>query len=286
MISFKTIMKKLKGTKLCDALGGYLFLLPNFIGFFVFTSLAVFASFLLSFPDWDILSTPGWVCIQSFTNLAKEHFFRKYIGNTLLLMMGIPAAILLSLGLALILNRKAKKTVFFRTLYFFPTICTAVAIHTLWRWIYNPGMGLLNTTWANPPLVLMGMWTAIGGYSMILCLAELQTIDPELYGAAEIDGAGRLQKFRRVTCPMLAPTALLISIIGIIAAFHGGFQAVYIMTGKCLPVTSTTSSYYNNAHEWFKMGYANFITWFLFILILIVTPFNWKYARRAAERGY
>lgn len=279
-------MKKFKGTKLCDAFGGYLFLLPNFIGFFVFTSMAVFASFLVSFPDWNILSTPGLIGIQSFTNLVKDHLFRKYVGNALFLIMGIPAAILLSLGLALVLNRKTKKTVFFRTLHFLPTICTAVAIHTLWRWIYNSDLELSSPTLANPPLVLMGMWTAIGGYSMILCLAGLQTIDPELYGAAEIDGAGRLQKFWRVTLPMLTPTALLISITGVIAAFHGGFQAVYIMTGKYLLVTSTTSSYYNNAHEWFKMGYAIFITRFLFILILIVTLFNWKYAKRAAERDY
>ncbi len=275
-------MKAFRNSKMCDGFGGYLFLLPNLLGFFVLTSLAVLASFLLGFSGWDAASQSGWVGARSASGTA----FWEYAGNTLFLLMGIPAAIFLSLGLVLVLSRKLKGTVFYKVLYLVPAITTAASIHLLWRWIYEPHLGLLSsllarvgagsaltsgTVWANLPLVLVGFWIGIGGYSMVLYLAGLQTIDRELYDTAEMDGTSRWQEFRSVTWPMLIPTTFFILTLSVIAGLQGGFHAAYIMAG------GNSACMYSGAHQWFKMGYAVFVTRFLSVLIPVVILFNWRY---------
>ncbi len=294
-------MKIWRRPKFRDTIGGYFFLLPNFLGFLLFTSLPVLASLLLAFVDWDILTPPKWVGIENFARLMKDHLFWKYVGNTLFLMIGIPVGMFASLALALLMNRKLRGIVIFRTIYFLPSLSAGVALCMLWRWIYNPDFGLLNAflakvgidgpewlssiVWAKPALMLMGLWTGIGGTTMILYLAGLQTIDLELYEAADIDGANGWQKFWNITWPMLTPTTFFVFVMGIIGGFQGGFQAVYIMTGGGPAGATTTISYYiyNNAYQWFKMGYAASIAWFLFLVILVVTLFNWKYGGKVVH---
>ena len=294
-------MKIWRRPKFRDTIGGYFFLLPNFLGFLLFTSLPVLASLLLAFVDWDILTPPEWVGIENFVRLMKDHLFWKYVGNTMFLMIGIPVGMFASLALALLMNRKLRGIVIFRTIYFLPSLSAGVALCMLWRWIYNPDFGLLNAflakvgidgpewlasiVWAKPAIMLMGLWTGVGGTTMILYLAGLQTIDLELYEAADIDGANGWQKFWNITWPMLTPTTFFIFVMGIIGGFQGGFQAVYIMTGGGPAGATTTISYYiyNNAYQWFKMGYAASIAWFLFLVILIVTLFNWKYGGKVVH---
>ncbi len=297
-------MNLFRNKRLRDYLEGYLFLLPNFAGFLVFTSLPVLASLLLAFVKWDLLTgIEGiqWIGVQNFTTLMKDHRFWKYVGNTMFLMMGIPIGMFASLGLALVMNRKLRGIVFFRTVYFLPSISAGVALWVLWRWIYEPHFGLLNsflanvgisgpqwlgsTVWAKPALMIMALWTGMGGYNMILYLAGLQGVDPELYEAAEIDGASGWQKFWNVTWPMLTPTTFFIFVMSVIGGFQGGFEAAYIMTGGGPGGATTTISYYiyNNAYQWLKMGYAASIAWFLFLVILIVTLFNWKYGGKVVH---
>lgn len=298
------MMNLFRNKTLRDYLGGYLFLLPNFAGFLVFTSLPVLASLLLAFVKWDLLTGVAgiqWVGVQNFITLMKDHHFWKYVGNTMFLMMGIPIGMFASLGLALVMNRKLRGIVFFRTVYFLPSISAGVALCVLWRWIYEPDFGLLNsflanvgingpqwlgsTVWAKPALMIMALWTGMGGYNMILYLAGLQGVDPELYEAAEIDGASGWQKFWNVTWPMLTPTTFFIFVMSVIGGFQGGFEAAYIMTGGGPAGATTTISYYiyTNAYQWFKMGYAASIAWFLFVVILVVTLFNWKYGGKVVH---
>ena len=166
----------------------------------------------------------------------------------------------------------------------------------LWSWLYAPDVGLINqliykltglkgppwlvhTAWAKPALILMGLWTGMGGRSMLLYLAGLQTIDPGLYEAAEIDGAGAWGKFRHVTWPMLGPTTFFIFIMGVIDGFQMGFQQAYVMTGGGPAGSTTTLSYYifTEAFVELNMGYASAVAWFLFLLVLVVTLANWKF---------
>ncbi len=154
--------------KLNEIIAGYAFILPNIVGFLIFTSLPVLASFILSFVDWDLLTPPKFVGISNFINLLgfttipdtvhhwwdyilfwqvmepKDPYFWKYLGNTIFLMLNIPIVMAGSLFLAIVLNQKIKGMVIFRTIYFLPTITTGVATYLLWRWLFNTDFGLIN----------------------------------------------------------------------------------------------------------------------------------------------
>ena len=289
---------------------GYLFLLPNFLGFLVFTSVPVIASFLLAFTDFNMLK-PDVVHFVGFSNFVKlfsDPEFGYYCYNTIFLMLAIPISIFGSLGLALLLNRKLRGIVFYRTCYFLPTISSGVAIYVLWRWIYNTDIGLFNTAirnfgdlihinfqgiewltdsrWAKPALIIMGVWQTVGGHNMILYLAALQGVPRSLYEAADIDGANEWQKFWNITWPMISPTTFFILIMSIIGGFQSGFDSAYIMTGGgpytrifggAGPYGSTKTIMfyvYDNAFGALSdMGYAAAISWVLFVIIFFFVFF-------------
>lgn len=296
------------GNKKIDYLKSYGFILPNFIGFACFTFLPVIASFILAFFSWDIVRFPQFRGIGNFTQLLSFHWgngfklsfsdpqFWQYFRNTLFLMSAVPVSMALSLFLAVILNQKLRGTVFFRSVYFIPSICSGVALLMLWSWLYNADVGLINqaissvtglkgpnwlghTAWAKPALMIMGLWTGMGGRDMILYLAGLQTIDPTLYEAADIDGVGAWGKFKHITWPMLSPTTFFIFIMSIIDGFQTGFQQAYVLTQGGPAGSTTTLSYYifTQAFVELNIGYASAIAWFLFLLVFAVTMINWKF---------
>jgi len=282
------------------------FLSPNLLGFLVFTSFPVIFALGLSLFRWDLFHSPQFVGLQNFSDLlgwssenggrtANDPEFWKYLGNTLFLMIGIPINIGASLVLALVLNQKLPGRVFFRSIFYLPSLCAGVGLMLLWLWIYNPELGLLNYLlarfsirgpdwlnsyhWAKPSLMLMGLWGAMGGANMIIFLAGLQRVPPELYEAARMDGANAWQCFRHITWPMLMPTTFFILITSVIFGFQGDFDSVYVMTRGGPEGATTTLSYYifNHAFQWFNMGYAAAITAVLFVLVLILTLLLWRF---------
>jgi multiple sugar transport system permease protein len=288
------------------------FLAPNLAGFLVFTSLPVIAAFGLSFFRWDLFNAPEFVGLANYFDLlgwhaeegrtaANDPEFWQYLGNTLFLMLVIPLNMAGSMFLAIVLNQKLRCRVFFRTIFFLPTVCAGVGIMLLWKWIYDPDFGLLNNFlslfgvegllwlqsyhWAKPALMIMTLWAGIGGTNMILYLAGLQTISPELFEAAEIDGAGTWSKFVHITYPMLMPTSFFIFITSMIAGFQGGFEMAYVMTQGGPAGSTTTVSYYiyDHAFRFFNMGYAAAIAVVLFVFVLLVTLVNWKYGGRKVQ---
>jgi len=282
-----------------DIIAGYTFILPNFTGFLVFTSIPVIASLVLAFLSWDILTPAKFVGFNNFITLFKDKDFWYYLYNTVFFMLGIPLSMAFSLFLAILVNQKLKGITIFRTIFFLPVISSMVAIALVWRWIYNPDFGLLNsflryflkqqpqwlssTLWAKPALMFMGIWNG-AGYSMLLYLEALQSIPEDLYEAARIDGASAWQQFRKITWPMLSFVNFFVIVMGVI----GGFQAFgvqYVMTGGGPAGSTTTVVYYvyNNAFQWFKMGYASSIAWVLFIFIFGFTLLQWKYGKKAGE---
>ena len=299
--------------------GGYAFLMPNFIGFMLFVFLPVIASLLLSFASWEILreKTPTFVGLSNFARLLADQDFWFYIYNTAFLMLGIPIGMALSLGLALLLNKGIRMIRLFRMVYFLPTVTSGIALLVLWLWIYQPLYGLVNQTlarigiegpdwlggsvslqflkdwfgidptcyWAKLALMLMGLWTGVGGYNMILYLAGLQGINPELYEAAEVDGASSWQKFRHITWQMLSPTTFFIFIMSLIDGFQGGFQAAYVMTRGGPAGSTTTISFYifQQLYENDRVGYASSIAWFLFLVIFLLTIVSWRYGGKVVH---
>lgn len=281
------------------------FLLPNLLGFLLFTAWPVVASLLLAFCSWDLLTPPRWIGFSNFTRLlgfhhdgagwaANDPLFWQYLGNTLFMMLNLPVNLIGSLGLAMLLNQKLRGTYAYRLVYFLPSILAGVPIYYLWRWIYNPNHGLLNSLlgiigidgpdwlgsalWAKPALMLMGSWLAIGGSGMILYLAALQGVPKELHEAAHIDGANAWQRFRLVTWPAVMPVTFFIFTMGIIYGLQSGLDSAYIMTAGGPNGTTTTLGFYiyQKAYLRFEMGYASALTGVLFTLVLGMTLINWR----------
>ncbi|NLF29959.1 MAG: extracellular solute-binding protein [Planctomycetes bacterium] len=136
--------------------------------------------------------------------------------------------------------------------------------------------------WAKPAFVLVGLWAGVGGFNMVLYLAALQGISPHLYEAASIDGATRWQQFKSITWPLLSPTTFFIFVMSVIGGFNGGFEAAFVMTQGGPQGATTTLSYhiYQNAFQWYRMGYAAALAWMLFVVVFIVTLINWRFGGR------
>jgi ABC-type sugar transport system permease subunit len=296
-----------------EARAAFLFLLPNAAGFLAFTFLPLIAAFALSLTRWGITDTPSFAGLSNFAQIlgvhrthrglaANDPEFWRYLYNTVFLMAGIPVGIALSLLLALLLNQRLRGRVFFRTLFFLPQVCSAVAVALLWKWIFESEIGLLNTglrsigvahppqwllstQWAKPAFIIMTLWMTVGGYNCVLYLAGLQNIPPELYEAAEIDGAGAWHRLRHITWPMLSPTTFFVLVMSVIGGFQGGFIAAFIMTdGGPAGATTTLMFYiYQHAFRWFEMGYASALAMIMFLMILGLTLVNWRIGRRVVH---
>jgi len=300
------------------------FLLPNLLGFLVFTFLPILACFALSLTDYrlapiaslaDLRRQITFVGLDNFVRLlgfsreaggisANDPEFWRYLGNTLFLMLGIPLSIAGSLLLALLLNQRLRGITIFRTIYFLPTVSSAVAVCIVWKWILHQQpneIGLLNNVlmtlglahppdwlgtmqWAKPAFIIMVLWLAIGGYNCVLYLAGLQGIPQELYEAADLDGAGSWARLRHITWPLLSPTTFFVTTMSIIAGIQGSFlfTAAFLMTaGGPAGATTTLMLYiYNYAIAWHQLGYASAIAAVLFLLVFTFTLINWKYGQR------
>jgi len=304
-------MRQRQESSRAEARAGFLFILPWVFGFVVFTLGPIVASLVLSFCDYDVLHPPRWAGVSNYQALVIQDrpLVLKSLGNAVYLAaVGIPLGMVTSLTMALLLNTKLRGQQWYRTFFYMPSIVPVVATSVLWAFILNSdaNRGLVNAawqatfshwlglpppgwlsvpSWAKPGLIFMGLWGAGGG--MILWLAGLQSISPTLYEAASLDGAGWWSQFRHVTLPMLSPYIFFNLIMGTIGALQT-FETAYILGG-----TSGGSStgpddsllvpvvyLFNNAFQYFKMGYASALAWLLFILILGLTLGQLKLAPR------
>jgi multiple sugar transport system permease protein len=286
-----------------EALAAYLFLLPNIVGFVIFTAGPVLAALGISLVSWNLLNPPQWLGLENYANLIHDADFWASLRATLYYTLGsVPLGIVLSLALAAALNQKIHGIGIYRTVYFIPVVSSMVAVSLMWRWMYNPTSGILNyaldrvftfmhlniappdwlqsTTWAMPAIVIMSIWKGLG-YNMVIYLAGLQGIPTTFYEAAEIDGATGWAKFRHITLPLLTPTTFFVLIMSFIGSFQV-FEQAYIMTaGGPARATVTTVYYiYQNGFQWYKMGYASAVAWVLFALIMVLTMIQWRYQNR------
>ena len=280
-----------------EKIAGLGFLSPNLIGFAIFSLLPIIASLFLTFTSWNLATHPRFVGLGNFFNLLKDELFWKYLWNTFYYAIGtIPLTVILSFFLAFLLNRKIHGIVFFRTLYFLPSITLLAAIAIVWSWLYNADFGLFNyflgklgitgprwlqsKTWAMPAIIIMGIWKGVG-YSMLIFLAGLQSIPEQYYEAAEIDGADGWHKITHITIPLISPTTFFVLVTTTIGAIQG-FDQFYIMTRGGPSGATTTLVYYifQNAFEWFKMGYAATLAMMLFIIVLVLTLLQWRLANK------
>lgn len=268
--------------------------MPNLIGFLVFTLLPVFASLILSFTDWDLLTPLKWVGFSNFTTMFTDEIFIKVMKNTVLfVVVTVPARMALALLVAVALNQKLRGTLVFRTAFFMPVISSTVAIALVWQWIFNADFGPLNnilfalgmnntpnwltsTKYAMPALIIVSIWQGIG-FNMVIFLAGLQGIPEQLYEAAHIDGANRWKQFWKITLPMLSPTTFFVLVMTTIGSFQV-FDLAMIMTegGPANATNTLVYHIYRNAFQFFHMGYAAALAWVLFIIVFAITLFQFR----------
>jgi len=272
----------------------WLFVLPAFLGTFLFVILPVFASFAISFLKWDMLSPPRFVGFDNYIDLFCDPTFYQVLGNTFYYAFCVSVlGVILPLILAVILDRKIKGAGLFKMIYFLPFITPMVVVAIVWEWIFDPYRGALNwfllgakIEWLYDPhiamvaMILVSVWKLIG-YNMVLFLAGLSGIDTSLYEAAKIDGASEVKNFFYITVPVLSPTIFFVMIITVISSFQV-FDLIYLMT-QGGPLNSTNVIVYwlyNNAFEYFRVGQASAIAYVLFFIILGLTALQWKLRKK------
>jgi multiple sugar transport system permease protein len=276
------------------------FLLPNALGFLVFTLLAILAALGLSFLEWDMLTPPKFVGTENFTRLLlKDKAFRQALVNTLYYTVGtVPFSVILGLAVAVALNRKdIKGRNWFRAAYFLPAVTSLVAVSLVWSFIFDANSGLFNgvlrmigisdppawlssTSWALPAVMIVAVWGSLG-YNMVLFLAGLQGIPRALYEAADIDGAGAWQQFWHITVPMLSPTTFFVVVIAVINSFQVFGQVLVLTQGGPANATNTIVYYiYEQGFQFFQMGYASAAAWILFLIIFALTLLQMRLQRR------
>lgn len=285
------------------ARAGWLFASPALLVIAVFFFLPVLAALLLSLTDFDIyaladLDNLRFVGLRNYVRLLETPLFWKALGNTLLfVVLGVPLSIVLSLGTALLLNAGvARLKGIFRTALFAPVVTTLVAVAVIWKYLLHTQYGLINyvlglvgidpvdwlgdPSWSMPAIVLFAVWKNYG-YNMVIFLAALQNIPPDLYEAARVDGAGPVQQFRFVTLSALAPTLSLVGILTM-AGYFQLFAEPYVMT-RGGPLQSTTSVLYfmyDEGFKWWNLGAASAVAFVLFLLMFAVTLVQFRIARR------
>lgn len=277
-----------------EAIIFYLTTSPWIIGFLLFTVIPMGMSLYLSFTSWKVLSPPVWIGVQNYVTMFTNDpdFYQSLKVTVLFAVTSVPLQMLVALSLAILLNEATRAVGFFRTAFYIPSIVASVASAVLWTWIFNPRFGPINgllrtlgmgtPQWLNDPnyalaaLVIMSTW-GVGG-QMLIFLAGLKGMPKSLYEAAEVDGAGRLTRFLRITLPMLSPTIffnLVMSLIGAFQTFDSAFVISTARAGQIGAPLKSTLFYllhlYQEGFTYLNMGYASALAWVLFVVILCVT---------------
>ena len=276
----------------------FAFTSPWVIGFLSFGIYPIIISFYYSLCQYDVLREPMFIGLENYrTILYEDAYFWKTIWNTLYYtIFRVPINIFLSLLIAILLNRTLKASGLIRATFFLPSLISGVALSVIWIWIFNPQIGLLNTilaffglngplwlqdeNWSKLSLVIMSTWS-IGGGRMLVFLAALQNVNPNLYEALKLDGGNDLQCFWHITLPLISPVIFLWSVIEVIASMQIFTEAFIMTKGGPLESTLFYNLYlYNQAFENFNMGYASALAWILLVITLIITLAQFRLSKK------
>ena len=287
---------------------GVAFISPWILGFLAFNLYPLIASIWFSLCDYSVLSQPVFLGTQNYVDLWRDPVFWKALQNTVVFAaVAIPLSTFLSIGLAVLLNQPIAGQGIYRTIFFLPSLVPAISLAILWQWMLNGPMGLVNNLlrpfldllniafhiqlkapdWLNDPnfalwgLILTGLWGT--GQAVVIYLAGLQDVPVELYEAAELDGTTAWQRFFHITLPMLSPVIFFNVLMSIIGALQT-FAVPYILTnggdgpGRSLLFLATYI--YQNAFDYWNMGYASALALCLFFLIIGLSLITVRYGER------
>ena len=282
-----------------DIIAATLFLIPGFLLYLSFFVYPLIFCFYTSSFRWTTVVKGNFIGIANFIKMAREPLFWNALWNSVYLTVGtIPAYVVLSLLLAIIINQRIKGIGIFRTCYYIPVITSLVAVAIIWIWLYDYRYGLFNTmlakvglprgTWlkrentAMPSLILMLIWKRVG-FFMVLYLAGLQGISETYYESARIDGANKWQCLIYITVPLLRPVIFVVIIMSCIMTWRE-FTSIYVMTdGGPLHSTEVLVYYlYDVGFNSYKMGYGSAVAVVMFVILLTFTLSQWR-LRKAAQ---
>ena len=278
---------------------GLLFISPWMVGFFALCAYPLVSSVYYSLCDYSVLSPAVFIGARNYQNLWGDSVFWTALYNTVFFaVFAIPLGLVVSLGLAILLNFNVPGKGIFRTIFFLPSLVPMVCLAVLWQWMLNGDLGLVNnavnpvlhvlnhvlgTAWAAPNwlqdaryakwgIIFTGLWGA--GNAVVIYLAGLQDVPRHLYESADIDGAGFWQKTIHITIPIISPVIYFNSIMGLIGTFQV-FAVPFVMTnggeGPERSLLFVATYLFENAFAYWNMGYACAIGVILFLVILALT---------------
>ncbi|WP_440132051.1 carbohydrate ABC transporter permease [Cytobacillus oceanisediminis] len=279
-----------KTRKRSDYFWAYLMIAPTMLGLFIFYLWPIVQNFYFSFTEWGAFGQYEWTGLDNYKRLLEDATLLQAFKNTsIYIIFTVPVGILLSIIVAVLLNQNIKGKSIYRTLYFLPVITMPAAIAMVWKWLYNADYGMFNyllslagidgPQWVSDPnialysIIAVAIWSGIG-YNMVIFLSGLQGIPKMYYEAAEIDGAGPVTVFFKITLPLLSPVIFFVSIMSLIGAFQV-FDLIFMMIGKSSTALESTQSivylFYQHAFVLNDKGYAAAIAVLLLAVILIIT---------------
>ncbi len=269
---------------------GWIFILPTMIGLIVLNIYPIFKTIYESFfKTGDFGRGNIFIGVENYVKLFGDAEVWQALINTFkYAIVEVPFSIVISLVLAVLLNRKMKGRAVYRTIFFLPMVAAPAAIAMVWRWLFNAEFGLLNhifgtkINWVSNPsiaifsIAIIGIWSIIG-YNMVLFISGLQEIPGDYYEAASIDGATGIKQFWHITCPLLSPTIFFVMITRVIGGLQV-FDLIYMVIDKNNPALYKTQSlvylFYQNSFVENNKGYGSTIVVLLLAIIMIITVFQ------------
>ena len=281
-----------------DTVVGYVFAMPFIIGFLGFVIIPMAVSFYFSFTKYNIRQPPVWIGLDNYIRMftSDKRFYKSVWVTFKYVIIAVPLKLAFALVIALILTKKSKLEGLFRSIYYLPSLIGgSVAVTLVWKELFSSTglvntflatIGITNLSWFGDeklalwPLILLTVWQF--GSSMLIFAAGLKQIPKTYYEAAEIDGAGSVAIFFKITLPSLSPIILFNLVMQLISGFMTFTQSYIISGGSGRPNDSTNffALYiYNNAFSYFDMGYASAMAWILLLIIAVVTMIVFKTSR-------
>ncbi len=264
------------------------FLLPSLIPLLAFVIGPMISAAWTSLHSWNLIGPMQWVGLDNYAYLLGDPATHQAFLHTVYYIVGyLPLVYVGGLALALALNSRLRGRAVFRGVYFLPVITSWVVVALVWRWLLSPSNGVVNTVlswvgiegpgwwadpaWAMPSIILASAWKDLG-FVMVILLAGLQTINPDLYEAAELDGAGWWRRLRSITLPLLSPSTFFVIVLSLINGFQV-FDQVYVMTGGGPNDASrvVVQQVYDLTFRYGQAGVASALSWLLFFVILVIT---------------
>lgn len=281
----------------------YVLVAPSLLVFGTFFLYPIVYSVYLSFMKWNLISpNMSFIGLDNYRELLVSEEFRLALKHTLIYTAGsVSVSLVIALGTAILLNSQRTWSAWVQAALFSPHIISLVSVSILWLWLMDPEFGLLNWflgLFGIPPLkwiasdktallslIIVAIWKVVG-YDMVVFLAGLQSIPPQLYEAAKIDGAGGARRFWHVTLPLLSPTIFFLIVTSVITSFQV-FDIVKIMTGGGpADATNVMVFYvYEYGFRFFKIGHASAASVVLFLMVLAMTVLQFRFLERRVHYG-